>query len=110
MTAPTQLHALGALEQAAAVRKGEVGPVELVRHHLDRVERYDERFGAFLTVTSDAALAGAAAAQERCAEGTCPLCSAYRRRSRTWSTRPACARRTGPRPSRAMCRRPTPTA
>jgi amidase len=72
MTAPTQLHALGALEQAAAVRKGEVGPVELVQHHLDRVERYDEQFGAFLTVTSDAALAGAAAAQERRADGDLP--------------------------------------
>ncbi|MFF1690935.1 MULTISPECIES: amidase [unclassified Streptomyces] len=72
MTAPTQLHALGALEQAAAVRKGEVGPVELVRHHLDRVERYDERFGAFMTVTPDAALAEAAAAQERRADGDLP--------------------------------------
>lgn len=72
MTAPTQLHALGALEQAAAVRKGEVGPVELVRHHLDRVERYDEQFGAFVTVTPDAALAGAAAARERRADGDLP--------------------------------------
>lgn len=72
MTAPTQLHALGALEQAAAVRKGEVGPVELVRHHLDRVERYDEQFGAFVTVTPDAALAEAAAAQERRADGDLP--------------------------------------
>ncbi|MEU8482551.1 amidase [Streptomyces sp. NPDC048641] len=72
MTAPTQLHALGALEQAAAVRKGEVGPVELVRHHLDRVERYDERFGAFVTVTPDAALVEAAAAQQRRADGELP--------------------------------------
>ncbi|MFD0019856.1 amidase [Streptomyces sp. NPDC058382] len=62
---PTQPHELTALEQAAAVRKGELGPLDLVRHHLARVERYDERFGAFLTRTPEAALSGAAALQEQ---------------------------------------------
>ncbi|MFI7341132.1 amidase [Streptomyces sp. NPDC050085] len=59
----THPHALTALEQAAAVRKGEVGPVDLVRHHLARVEQFDERFGAFVTRTPEAALAEAAALQ-----------------------------------------------
>ncbi|MEV0580972.1 amidase [Streptomyces sp. NPDC050392] len=65
MTEQTRLHELTALEQAAAVRKGEAGPLDLVRHHLARVERYDGRFGAFLTRTPEAALAEAAALPER---------------------------------------------
>ncbi|WP_406141858.1 amidase [Streptomyces sp. NBC_01089] len=65
MTVPTALHALTALEQATAVRKGEVSPVDLVRHHLARVEEYDSRFGAFITRTPDAALSAAAAWQDR---------------------------------------------
>ncbi|GAA1365938.1 amidase [Streptomyces beijiangensis] len=65
MTAPTRLHELTALEQAAAVRKGEVGPLDLVRHHLDRAEEYDERFGVFLARTPEAALSEAAALQKR---------------------------------------------
>ncbi|WP_428950132.1 amidase [Streptomyces sp. cg35] len=65
----TRLHELGALEQAAAVRKGEVSPVDLVRHHLARVEQYDERFGAFVTRTAEAALSEAAALQEKGSAG-----------------------------------------
>ncbi|MYT73462.1 MULTISPECIES: amidase [unclassified Streptomyces] len=64
MNTPTALHALTALEQAAAVRAGDTSPQELVRHHLDRAEAYDERFGAFVTRTPDAALAEAAALRE----------------------------------------------
>ncbi|MFJ8825117.1 amidase [Streptomyces sp. NPDC102467] len=65
MSGPTRLHELTALEQAAAVRKGEVGVVELVRHHLARVEQFDERYGAFVTRTPEAALSEAAALQDR---------------------------------------------
>ena len=50
-----QLHDLTALEAAAAVRRREVSPVELVEHALDRIERLDEQLGAFVTVTADAA-------------------------------------------------------
>lgn len=64
MSGPTQLHELTALDQAAAVRKGDTSPTELVRHHLDRAERYDERFGVFLTRTPEAALAEAAALED----------------------------------------------
>jgi amidase len=50
-----ELHDLSALDAAAAIRSREVSPVELVDHYLDRVERLDERIGAFVTVTADAA-------------------------------------------------------
>jgi amidase len=56
----TALHDLTAVQQAAAVRAGEVSPVELAEHYLARVDRYDARYGAFVTVTADAALAAAA--------------------------------------------------
>lgn len=50
-----QLHDLTALEAAAAVRRREVSPVELVDHALDRVDRLDDRVGAFVTVTPELA-------------------------------------------------------
>lgn len=59
----TQLHDLTALEQAAAVRSGEVSPTELVSHALGRIEDLDAGLGAFVTVTSERALAAAAAAE-----------------------------------------------
>ncbi len=52
----TQLHDLTALEQGAAVRHGEVSPVELVTHYLERVARLSDEVGAFVTVTDDLAL------------------------------------------------------
>ncbi len=51
------------LEQAAAIRAGELSPVELVEHYLDRIDRYDPELGAFVTVTADAARAAARAAE-----------------------------------------------
>jgi amidase len=45
------LHELSALEQAAAVRGGEVSPSELVEHYLDRIERLSDTVGAYVTVT-----------------------------------------------------------
>ncbi len=65
----TQLHDLTALEQAAAVRSGEVSPTELVRHSLGRIEALDAGLGAFVTVTPERALAGAAAAERRIRAG-----------------------------------------
>jgi amidase len=52
----TQLHDLSALEQGAAIRSGEVSPVELVEHYLERVGRFSDEVGAFTTVTADLAL------------------------------------------------------
>ncbi|SNR87426.1 amidase [Blastococcus mobilis] len=59
----TRLHDLTALEQAAAVRAGEVSPTELVEHSLARIDALDARLGAFITVTPDRALAAAARAE-----------------------------------------------
>jgi amidase len=64
-----ELHDLTALEQAAAVRARTVSAVELVRHHLDRVERLSESLGAFVTVTAESALAEARAADGLVAAG-----------------------------------------
>ncbi|MGQ0717935.1 MAG: amidase [Pseudonocardiales bacterium] len=52
------LHELTALEQAAAVRRREVSPSELVEHYLRRVDG----LGAFVTVTAERAMEVARAA------------------------------------------------
>ncbi|MPZ59736.1 MAG: amidase [Propionibacteriales bacterium] len=63
-----QLHDLTALEQGAAVRRGEVSPVELCTHYLDRVERLSDDLGAFITVTRERALEQARLAERRVSE------------------------------------------
>lgn len=67
MTLPskTQPHELTALEQAAAIRLGELGPVELVEHALRRIERLDPVLAAFVTLTPERALDAARAAEAR---------------------------------------------
>ena len=52
-----ELHDLTALEQAAAIRSGEVSSLELVDHYLERIDGLGERLGAFVTVTGDQARA-----------------------------------------------------
>lgn len=59
-----ELHDLTALEQVAALRAGEISPVELTQHYLDRIARLDGGLGAFVEVTADAALARAASLAE----------------------------------------------
>ncbi|GAB3598450.1 amidase [Microbacterium tumbae] len=51
-----ELHDLTAIEQLAALRAGELSPVDLVGHYLDRIARLDAGLGAFVEVTADAAL------------------------------------------------------
>nr|MDT0659044.1 amidase [Micromonospora sp. DSM 115978] len=58
----TDPHDLTALEQAAAIARGELSSAELVEHYLTRVEAYDATVGAFVTVTADLARAQAAGA------------------------------------------------
>jgi amidase len=58
------MHDLSALEQAAAVRSGDLSPVDLVSHYLTRIEELGPALGAFVTVTADQALAQARAAAE----------------------------------------------
>ena len=55
-----ELHDLTALEQGELIRKGEVSPLELTEHYLDRVDRLDD-VGAFVTPTPDQARDRAAA-------------------------------------------------
>ena len=64
-----ELHDLTALEQAALVRRGEVSPLELTEHYLERADRLDT-VGAFVTLTPDLARARAAALA---AQGAGPL-------------------------------------
>lgn len=63
-----ELHDLTALEQLEQLRRGEVGPAELVEHYLARIERLDagpDGLGAFVEVTASSALERAAAILER---------------------------------------------
>lgn len=64
-----ELHDLTALEQAGAVRRREIGPVELVEHYLGRLHRRNEELGAFVTVTEDAARQQAERAERQVVEG-----------------------------------------
>jgi aspartyl-tRNA(Asn)/glutamyl-tRNA(Gln) amidotransferase subunit A len=60
---------LGIADAGRLFRSGELSPVELVRHLLERIERLDPRCNAFLHVTRDAALAQATAAEKEMAAG-----------------------------------------
>ena len=52
----TELHELSALDQWLALQRGEVSPVELTTHYLDRIDRLNGELGAFVTITRDAAI------------------------------------------------------
>jgi len=60
----TQIHELTALELAAAVRRREVSPVEVLDHTLQRLARLDPAVGAFVTVTPELAREQAAAVED----------------------------------------------
>ena len=49
------LHDLSALDQAAAVRRRDVSPSELVEHYLDRMATWSDTVGAYVTVTAELA-------------------------------------------------------
>jgi amidase len=52
----SELHHLSAQEQWDSLHRGEISPVELVSHYLERIARLNDTLGAFTTVTADAAL------------------------------------------------------
>ncbi|MDG4820305.1 amidase [Asanoa sp. WMMD1127] len=54
------LHDLTALDQGAAIARGELTSAELVEHYLTRIAAFGDRVGAFVTVTADQARAEAA--------------------------------------------------
>jgi amidase len=60
----TEPHELTAVQQAEAVRRGELGPVELTEHALRRVERLDPVVAAFVTLTPERAMDAARAAEK----------------------------------------------
>jgi aspartyl-tRNA(Asn)/glutamyl-tRNA(Gln) amidotransferase subunit A len=60
---------LGAAELGGRIARREVSPVEVARAHLARIERLDAKLNAFLTVTTDRALAEAATAEREIAAG-----------------------------------------
>jgi amidase len=68
----TELHDLDATAQAALLRHREASSVELVRHHLERIDAHAESLGAFVTVTAEQALEAAAEADRRLSEDDDP--------------------------------------
>ena len=60
----TDIHDLTVTELAAAIRAGEVSPVQVTDHYLDRIDRLNEQVGAFYTITHDLAREQAAAAEQ----------------------------------------------
>ena len=64
MSATDGLAYTPATELAALIRAKKLSPVELTRAVLDRVERLNPTLNAFVTVTADAALAAARAAEQ----------------------------------------------
>jgi amidase len=64
----TEIHDMTAIEQAAAIAEGELSPVEITDHYLDRIERLNSQTGAFYTVTADQAREQAAIAEKLAAD------------------------------------------
>jgi amidase len=94
-----ELHELSALDLAAAYRRGDTSPREVVDALLARVDAFGDAVGAFVTVTAEAARQGAdrAGAAFRADRAGAPLLRGFRPPSRT-STRPrVCARRSARR-------------
>jgi amidase len=56
----TELHELTALEQGAAIARGELRAADLAAHYLARISEYGDEVGAFVTVTADRAMERAA--------------------------------------------------
>ncbi len=64
----TQIHDMTALELAASVADGQLSPVEIADHYLDRIDRLNEQTGAFYTVTAELAKEQAATAEKLAAD------------------------------------------
>jgi amidase len=65
----TVLHDLTMLDQAAAIRRREISPVELVDHYLDRIDRLNGAVGAFVHLAPDQARAAAKDAESAISAG-----------------------------------------
>ena len=69
MTASDGIGELDAYALAEAIRAGELSPVEVVAHTLERIEALDERLGAFVVTFADQARAAAIDAERRARSG-----------------------------------------
>jgi Asp-tRNA(Asn)/Glu-tRNA(Gln) amidotransferase A subunit family amidase len=65
----SDLHYLSAAEQGRLLASREVSPVDLVRACLERIERYDAKLRAYITVCADEALRQAKEAEREIAAG-----------------------------------------
>jgi len=59
-----QIHELGMIELAAAIRSRQVSPVAVTDHYLRRAEELNEQVGAFYTITAELAAEQARAAEK----------------------------------------------
>jgi amidase len=66
------LFELTALDHWRALQRGDISPVELTEHYLDRIDRLNPGLGAFVTVTAEAAVERARFVETRVAK-TAPL-------------------------------------
>ncbi|WP_461517004.1 Asp-tRNA(Asn)/Glu-tRNA(Gln) amidotransferase subunit GatA [Porticoccus sp.] len=57
----------------AGLNRGDFSSVEITRHFLNRIQQLDGQYNSFITVTAEAALASAAAADQQRAKGGAPL-------------------------------------
>jgi amidase len=64
----TEIHDMTMLELAASIGGGQLSPVEITEHYLERIGRLNDQVGAFYTVTADLARQQAAAAEKLAAE------------------------------------------
>src|SRR5260221_14036704 len=55
-------------ELAAAIREGQLSPVEITNHYLDRIDHHGKHVGAFYTVTHDLARQEAVKAEKAAAD------------------------------------------
>jgi amidase len=66
------IHDLSVVEMAAAIRRRELSPVEVVNHYLGRIEAHNADVGAYFTVTAELAADQATRAEKAVARATDP--------------------------------------
>ena len=64
-----QLHEMSALDLAESIQRRELSPVELTRHCLARIDKYNDELNAFITVDHQGALQAAQDAEKSEAQG-----------------------------------------
>ncbi|WP_461001805.1 amidase [Streptomonospora sediminis] len=65
-----EIHDLTAIQQAEAVRRRDLSPVDITEHYLTRIERLNEKLGAFIAVAGEFAREQARKAEEEALSDT----------------------------------------